>query len=487
MKELENSFDGIGRGYTMNKEILIFGAGPAGIAAAFELHKAGKSFIVIEKNETVGGLARTFQYGEFRTDTGPHRFFSQNQYLYDLIEDLLGEHWIKVDRLTRFYINGKFFLYPVELKNALLNVGAYKAFRIFFDYLSERIKKIFVKKESVSFEEQIVSDFGRTLAELNMLNYSEKIWGLPCSEISPDWSKQRIKGLSLMAVIKKALIKSKHAPKTLVAQFYYPDTGTSLIYERIKERISSGRGVLKLNSYPVEIIHDDNEIRGVVINVEDDNQLIKPEFVISSTPITEFVNLLKPKAPDEVLQAAKNLKFRSHVSLFITLNKLSVFPDQWIYFPDKEIPFGRIMEPKNFSKKMSPADKTSLLIEFFCSENDNIWNASKEELFDLSLEWLEKLDFIRKDEVIDSFVHKEKYAYPVYDLKYKEHLGQIKDYLSQFKNLQLIGRAGSFRYNNQDHALEMGILAARSIIEGKQYNIEEVGAEQEYFERGYVR
>jgi len=196
---------------------------------------------------------------------------------------------------------------------------------------------------------------------------------------------------------------------------------------------------------------------------------------------------LEPKAPNEVLEAAKNLKFRSHVSLFITVNKPSVFPDQWIYFPDKEIPFGRIMEPKNFSKKMSPADKTSLLVEFFCWENDKIWNASKDELFELSIKWLEKLGFIRREEVIDYFVHKEKYAYPVYDLNYKEKSGIVKSYLRQFRNLQLIGRAGCFRYNNQDHALEMGILAARSIIEGKQYNIEEVGAEQEYFERGYVR
>ena len=229
-------------GYTMNKEVLILGAGPAGMAAAFELYIAGKSFIVVEKNEAVGGLARTLQYGEFRTDIGPHRFFSQNQYLYDFIEDLLGEHWIKVDRLTRFYINGKFFLYPVELKNALLNVGPYKAFRILFDYLSERVKKIFVKRNPVSFEEQVVSDFGRALAELNMLNYTEKVWGLPCSEISPDWSKQRIKGLSLKEVIKKAVIKSKGGPKTLVDQFYYPDLGTGLIYEKIKERILSELG-----------------------------------------------------------------------------------------------------------------------------------------------------------------------------------------------------------------------------------------------------
>jgi protoporphyrinogen oxidase len=238
----------------MNKvDVLVLGVGPAGIAATFELYKAGKSFIAIEKNDQVGGLARTLKYGKFRTDIGPHRFFSQNQYLYNFIEDLLGKRWMKVDRLTRFYINGKFFLYPIDLKNALLNVGAGKALRILYDYFTERVKGVFIKKEAQNFEEQIVSDFGRTLAELNMLNYTEKIWGLPCTKISPDWARQRIKGLSLKEVVKKALIKSKEGPKTLVDQFYYPDGGAGLIYEKIKERILNG---IFLKSYPVKIVHN---------------------------------------------------------------------------------------------------------------------------------------------------------------------------------------------------------------------------------------
>jgi len=471
----------------MTKEVIILGAGPSGMAAAFELHRAGKSFMVIEKTDQVGGLAKTLQYGEFRTDIGPHRFFSQNEYLYHFIEDLLGKHWIKVDRLTRFYIDGKFFLYPIELKNALLNIGSYKALKLLYDYISQRIRRIYyLKREPVSFEEKVIWDFGRSLAELNMINYTEKIWGLPCSEISPDWSKQRIKGLSVMEMIKKAFIKSKDGPKTLIDQFYYPDSGTSLLYEKIKERIS-GDGVIRLNSCPAKITHLNDKIVEVIADIAGNKKTLKPEYVISSIPITELINLLQPKAPREVLQAVRNLKFRSHVSLFMTVNKPSVFADQWLYFPDKEIPFGRIMEPKNFSKKMAPKDKTSLLVEFFCWENDRIWNAGKEQLFELCIEWLEKLEFISKKEIMECFIHKEKYAYPLYHLQYKEHLAKIKDYLKQFKNLQIIGRAGTFRYNNQDHALEMGIMAARSVIEGKQYNIEKIGAEEEYFERGYIK
>lgn len=471
------------------------------MATALELWKASKTFVMIEKNDRVGGLGRTLKFGEFITDIGPHRFFSKNKYLYDLIEDLLGEHWIKVDRYTRFYIDYKFFDYPIDIKNALLNVGLYRSSKILRDYFFERMKDKLGKRNIRSFEDHTIANFGRSLAELNMLNYTEKVWGLPCSEISLDWADQRIKGLSLVEVAKNAVLKSSvlkntvfssnQGPKTLVDQFYYPDLGTGMIYDSIKERVfepNNDGSKLSLKSYPVEINNDCGKITSVLIKTYDGEETLYPEFLISSIPINELLKLFKPGVPVEVNNACKKLKYRSHVSLLITLDVPSVFPDQWIYFPNTEIPFARIMEPKNFSKKLSPEDKTSLLIEFFCWENYRFWNATKKELTDLSIEWLVNLGFIKKEKVIDSYiVHKEKYAYPVYDLDYKGPVKIIKDYLSCFDNLQCIGRAGSFKYNNQDHALEMGILAARNIIEGKKYNIEEVGSEKEYFEKGYVK
>lgn len=470
---------------------LVLGAGPSGMAAAFELHRAGKNVTIVEKSDRVGGLSKTFQYGEFKTDIGPHRFFSQNRSLYDFIEGLLGESWIKVDRLTRFYINGKFFMYPVELMNALINVGPYNAIRVLRDFSLEKIKRIFVNPEARSFEEKVVSVFGRALAELNMLNYTEKIWGLPCSEISPQWADQRIKGLSIYEVVKKASTRAEGKAKTLVDQFYYPDEGTGLIYERIRERVLSGDddgNELVLRSRPVKIYHDDKEISEIIIRGDDGEESIsRPDHVISSIPIVELVRLLDPRAPNEVLKAVENLRFRSHVALFVTLDKTSVFPDQWIYFPDREVPFARIMEPKNFSPRLSPPDKTSLLIEFFCWENDLIWRAGKEDLLEESARWLEKLGFIKREEVIESFVHREKSAYPVYDLGYERPIEVIKGYLGQLENLQCVGRAGTFRYNNQDHALEMGILAARSIIEGRKYDIDAVGSGRGYFERGDMK
>jgi protoporphyrinogen oxidase len=474
----------------MDTKVLIFGAGPSGLAAAFELDKAGTRFIVAEKAPVVGGLARTLTYGDFITDIGPHRFFSKNKYLYALISGLLGEHWIKVDRLTRFHVRGKYLMYPVQLGDALRNIGVFLGLRMLADYGWQRLRGLLVDTSSPkNFEEKVVSDFGRSLAGLNMLNYTEKIWGLPCSQISPDWATQRIKNLSVVEVIKKTLVKGKDSPKTLVDQFYYPDLGTGMIYESIKARIEAGRcGEVRVNTFPVKVSHGGGRILSVTLkNTNGDEYEVRPENLVSSMPVTELLPLFDPPPPPRVLAAAGALKFRSHVALFLAVNKPTVFPDQWVYFPDSHVPFGRIMEPRNFSRRLAPEGKTSLQIEFFCWHGDEIWNSGKERLVELSLVYLSKIGLLRAEEVLDSFVHREKHAYPVYDLGYKPNLGAVKDYFKQFSNLQLVGRAGSFRYNNQDHALEMGILAARNIIEGASYDIDEVGAEQEYFEKGNIK
>lgn len=468
-------------------DILILGAGPAGMAAAMELYRAKRSFTIIEKTSRVGGLARTYVFGEFRTDNGPHRFFSKNRYLYDFIKDLLGERWIEVDRYTRFYINGKYFMYPIKFSNAMRGLGPVKSMRILFDFLSEQLRGRISGRKPGSFEDYAISRFGRSLAEFNILNYTEKVWGLPCSQIDPDWAVQRIRDLSLWTAVRN-IIKKSGGPKTLVDRFYYPDMGTGLIYEEIAKRIVNDKNSsLELNSYPTRIVHENCTVKSVEVNVNGRPKVLMPKYVISSVPITELASLLHPPPPKEVLAAAEKLKFRSQVYLFITINKPRVTRDNWVYFPDKEIPFGRFHEPKNFSEKMSPPGKTSLFIEFFCWENDAVWNMKPEELFELAMEHLERLGLVRKSEVIDYFHHKEKNVYPVYSIGYRDGLETVKKYLDSFANLIFIGRPGRFKYTNQDHSLEMGILAARNVVEGVKKDVESIGAEKEYFEKGYSR
>lgn len=480
----------------LKTDTLIIGAGPAGLATAMELFKAGKDFIVIEKEDTVGGLSRTYSFKEndgaiFLTDNGPHRFFSKNPYLYSFIEDLIKEKWITVPRYTRQYIDGKFYDYPINALQALRNIGIFRAIKMGVDYILAFIEYRICDKEINNFEDYVVANFGKSLGRFNMINYTEKIWGIPANTIHPDWAKQRIKGLNLVSLVVNVIKKifsgnSGDTPKSLVDEFYYPQFGTGLIYEAIYKKIVDGGRIVLLNHYPVSIEHNDGHIGKIILNGPEGEIEVICNNLVESVPITSFVGLLDPEIPQEVNEAIKRLRHRSQVYVFITLNRDSVTKDQWIYFPSTNVPISRMSEMRNFSKDMSPEGKTSLFVEFFCFENDSIWNSSDKDLTNLTIDFLEKEKFINKSEVRKSYVIRKKDAYPVYDLDYKNYLSIVQNYLDQFSNLYYIGRPGRFRYNNQDHSLEMGILAAKSIIENKRYDIERVGDEDEYYESGVI-
>ncbi len=470
-------------------DAVILGGGPAGMASAMELSRKGKRTAIIEKASMVGGLAKTFEFqetsGTYRTDIGPHRFFSKNKYLYDFIEDLLKEKWIKVNRLTRFYVDGKFYFYPVRLGNVLTQMGPIRAVRALIDYLFARLRRRIWPKEIRSFEDYAVTTFGRTLAEFNMLNYTEKIWGIPCSEISRDWALQRIGGLSVWSTLKKMIFK-KSGPKSLVDSFYYPEFGSGTIYEAIAERIRQKGSDVLVSSEPTRIRWQGNRVTAVDVKTPDGEKTFEAPAYVCSIPITQTVKLMDPAPPKELVEAVSGLRFRAQVYLFLTVNKEQISPDNWVYFPNKNIPFGRISEMKNFSKQMSPPGKTSLFVEYFCFEGDKIWNMSKGDLFDLTITHLDQLGFLKKEEVLSIHHFKQQHVYPIYDLEYKNRIETVMKWLDGFENFYVIGRPGRFRYTNQDHSLEMGILAAQSILDGKRRDVEEVGNEKEYFERGYI-
>jgi protoporphyrinogen oxidase len=471
-------------------DILILGAGPASMACAMELYNANKKSLIIEKENKIGGLAKTLEFKEkdylFRTDIGPHRFFSKNKYLYEFIEDLLKDKWILVKRKTRQYIDGKFYDYPVNLIQSFKNIGIIDSILIGFSYFKSIIIYKIFRKKIKNFEDFIISNFGRKLGNFNMLNYTEKIWGISCKKIHPDWAKQRIKGLNLLSTLLNTINKKKE-PKSLVEQFYYPLYGTGLIYETISKKIAKAGSKIIKNSYPIEIKHKNNKITEIKLKINSKIKTIKPKYIVNSIPLTEFINILNPKPPEKVLNASKQLKWRSQVYLFITLNKNKITDDNWIYFPNKEIPFGRIAEMKNFSNKMSPLNKTSMFVEFFVNKNDDIWNMSEKKIFNLAIKEFEKLNFFSKKDVRNYYVFKKENVYPIYDLKYPSNLKIIKDYLNKIENLNYIGRLGRFQYTNQDHSLEMGILAAKNIITGNKFNLDKIGNEKEYFEKGYIK
>jgi len=472
-------------------DTLIIGAGPAGLACAMELSKARKDFIVLEKSSQVGGLSKTYSFTEpdgltFYTDNGPHRFFSRNPYLYSFIEEIIGEEWIKVRRRTRQYIDGKFYDYPLNLRQALSNMGAAKSFQMGCHYVWARLLYGVFRKPIRTFEDYAIGNFGKSLAEFNILNYTEKIWGVPANEIHPDWAAQRIMGLSvgsiLSAAIRRVLHQEARTPTSLVDVFYYPSRGTGLIYESILAKIRKQGYQVHLNANTTGVEFLENGKIQVGVTLDGEQVSITCAHLVQSIPITQFVPMMKPPAPREVYDALGNLRYRNQVYLFITLNKERITDDQWIYFPSKATDIARISEMRNFSRGMSPEGKTSLFVEFFCFENDRIWNMSRDDLLSKALDLLGGR-FISVSDIREVYVLKANDVYPIYDMTYREHLNTVKRHLNQFENLFYIGRPGRFRYNNQDHSLEMGIRAAQTIIDGTVFDMDTVGAEKEYYEK----
>lgn len=470
--------------------VLVLGAGPAGLACAMELSRHGVEVAVAERQPRVGGLAATLRFDEgehtFLTDIGPHRFFSKNRYLYDFIDDLLQEEWRSVPRRTRQWIDGAFYDYPVNAPQVLRNLGVRRSVRVLVDYARARLTYGLFRRPMRTFEDYVVANFGRSLAEFNMINYTEKIWGIPVSQIHPDWAHQRISGLNLWSVVRNALGFGRRTggPKSLVDEFFYPQYGTGRIYEAITERLRAAGAAVRCSTEVVAVHHADGRITEVRLRTDDGECTVRPDHLVESVPITRFLELLDPPPPPEVLAAAGGLRWRNQVYLFLTLDKESVTTDNWIYFPGADIPFGRVSEMRNFSADMSPPGATSLFIEFFAFDTDPVWAMSESELLDLVMPYFEQWGFFTRSDVRRAYLMRREHVYPVYDLEYAERLAVVKRWLDGLENLVYVGRPGRFMYTNQDHSLEMGIVAARTVIEGPRYDMNGIGAENEYFEQG---
>ena len=465
----------------MTYDVLIIGAGPAGLTAAYELSKQNKNIITLEMKSDVGGLAQSKVFGEYTYDIGPHRFFTKNEEVNDLFLNMLGEDAVLVDRKTRILFKGKYFDYPLTPINALFGLGFFDSISILFSYLYARLKSSFGISKINNFEDWVIDKFGKKLYLNFFKNYTEKVWGIDCNEIGKDWAAQRIKGLNLFTAIKFAVFpNSKSRPKTLVNEFYYPLKGAGMLWQKFETYLIENGIKVQKNSR-VSLIKRTNF--GFDITYEDENNMqniIKAKNIFFSNPLLNFLDSLDEKLPQEVLEAANSLHYRNHISVHLTVDK-KLFDDNWIYIHSPDLNLARISDFSNFSDFMSPNGTYPLTLEYFCFQNDEVWNDSKDNVIQFAIEELKKI-FPQNFNILHSDLTLSPKAYPVIRSGYEKHINIIKDWLQTQDNLTAIGRSGMFKYNNQDHAMATGLYAARNYLGNGKFDPWMVNVDGEYHE-----
>ncbi len=463
---------------------LIIGAGPAGLTAAYELQRLSLPALVVEADGIVGGISRTDVYKGYRFDIGGHRFFTRVKEVEDIWHDLIGDDFLLRPRLSRIYYADRFFDYPLRPANALLGLGPIEAVRIGVSWL---YAQLFPHRDERSFEQWVVNRFGRRLFEIFFETYTEKVWGMPCSEIGADWAAQRIKNLDLLAAVKHALLgpgsRGETSITTLIDAFHYPRFGPGMMWERCRERLAEGGIETRLHTRATAIRHDGRRVKEVAVREANGaTRSIDCDQLISSMPIRELVHALDPAPPAAVLDAADRLRYRDFVTVGLIVDRAETFPDNWIYIHSPKVKMGRIQNFKSWSPEMVPDPSTSFLgLEYFVHEGDEIWSASDAELVDLGRRECELLGLVNAGEVIDGTVIRMPKAYPVYDGEYQRSLATIRGFLDPIENLQLVGRNGQHRYNNQDHSMLTALRAARNVA-GERLDVWDVNVDAEYHE-----
>lgn len=443
---------------------IVLGGGLAGLSAGCTLARADAPVTVIERDATVGGLSRTVLHDGYRFDLGGHRFFSADAKINRFVSDLMTDELVRVERSSKILLRDCYFDYPLKPANALFGLGVATSLRILADYGVEKVRGLSGRGESVSLEDWVVRNFGRTMFDIYFKVYSEKVWGIPCSRISAEWVDRRISGLSLATTIRNALFRmgGRKIP-TLVDEFLYPRLGIGRIADRLQEEICRTGEVL-LGTCVTSIRHDTRNIEAVTVETDGRTRVLGAEQFIASIPLTHLVRMLSPEPPQAVRAAASQLRYRDLVVVAVMVDRHRVTDQTWIYIPEEKIPFGRIHEPTNWSPHMAPPGKTLVVAEYFSFRDDAVWRKTDRELIGLTAENLERLGFLKKSEVLGGSVVRVPKAYPLFEVGFREKCNEIYAWLARFCNLHLTGRTGMFRYYNMDHALASGIRTAERVM-----------------------
>ncbi|HWI86534.1 MAG TPA: NAD(P)/FAD-dependent oxidoreductase [Sphingomonas sp.] len=472
-------------------DVAIIGAGPAGLTAAYLLTKAGLSVTMIEKDaHYVGGISRTVEHQGFRFDIGGHRFFSKSKEVVDLWNEILPDDFIERPRMSRIYYEGKFYSYPLRAFEALRNLGLIRSGLCMASYLRW---KAFPKKEARSFQDWTINQFGQKLFSIFFKTYTEKVWGMACSEISADWAAQRIKGLSLGGAVldgfKRSLGLNRRpndgmATKTLLESFRYPRKGPGMMWEKARDHVVAGGNEILMGHALKQISRDGDGWR-VAATGPDGDRVINARHVISSAPIRELAGRIHPLP--KTLPNALDLRYRDFLTVALMIRSPDIFPDNWIYIHDSKVKVGRIQNFRSWSPEMVPDEALACVgLEYFCFEGDGLWSSSDADLIALATREMAALGLCDPAMVEGGAVVRQEKAYPVYDEAYAANVTAIREELEKTcPNLHLVGRNGMHRYNNQDHAMMTAMLTVRNILAGARlYDIWAVNEDAEYHESG---
>ena len=462
-----------------HERLLIAGGGPAGLTAAYHATQKGYKPLVLEASGCVGGISRTEEHQGFRFDIGGHRFYTKEPLVNEMWHEVMEDDFIQVPRLSRIYYDGKFLQYPLDPVDTFFKLGPVESFLIFCSMVDAKInQRLKPQKEESNFEEWVTNRFGKRLFNTFFKTYTEKVWGIPCTDISADWAAQRISGLSLKQAVMDAFSKQQDA-KSLIRKFEYPRLGPGMMWEKFVSRIEAAGGEVAMNSRVSKIYHKD---RHVTMVEQEDGTKIVPEQFISSMPLRTLLQQLSPRPPEAVMKAAAGLKYRDFLVVALFVNQKDVFPDNWIYIHCPKVGVGRVQNFKNWSVEMVPdPDQTCLGMEYFCHENDGLWDTSDEDLIKLATVEAEQIGLLKESDVFGGKVIRQPKAYPVYDESYRENVDIIAEYVRGWDNMQTIGRNGMHRYNNQDHSMMTGILAIEN-LKANDHNLWGVNTERSYQE-----
>jgi protoporphyrinogen oxidase len=461
--------------------VIVCGAGPAGLTAAYELAAHGHLVTVLESDDTVGGISRTARYKDYRFDIGGHRFFTKYARVQAIWEDLLDDDFIEVPRLSRIHYNGRYFAYPMQPFDALRGVGIVNAVRILYSYLQAHFRPNPVED---TFEQWVTNRFGHRLYEIFFKTYTEKVWGIPCTEIRAEWAAQRIQGLSLARAILTATSLNRRAPtiKTLINSFQYPRLGPGQMWECCRDRIEALGAEVHMQHRVMGFELENGRVRTVRAETPDGTARFGADHVISTLATQSLVHALEPVAPAAVRRAADGLRYRDFVLVALVLDRADLFPDNWIYIHTPGVRVGRVQNFNNWSVAMVPVpDRTCLGLEYFCFEGDGLWTMADSELIALATRELGLLGLATGARVEDGTVVRMPRAYPIYDREYRGHLDTIRSFIDPIPNLHTVGRNGMHKYNNQDHSMLTALLAVDN-MRGAAHDLWAVNTDFEYHE-----